>query len=884
MGANLVNLNVNPCKMCMPMGAVSALCGIKGCMSILHGSQGCATYIRRHMATHYNEPVDIASSSLTEQGTVFGGEENLIKGLENLIELYNPEVIGIATTCLAETIGEDIGAMVKKFHVSHPNETVKIINVSSAGYGGTQYEGFFKALRAVVEQTEMNTTQNGYINIITPMISPADTRWLKKLLDSASVNYILLPDLSENLDGGLVSKYDRLKKGGTSLEDIKKMAGAKLTIELSEFISDESSPAVYLNKEYGVPFVRTALPVGLRDTDSFLKLLTENGAELPLETLNERERYLDAMIDSHKYCADGRAVIFGEPDFVYSMTRLCCENGTIPVVVSSGSVCPELKKKLEGEIKPVADSMFVEKTVITDDSDFDIIESFTKELGGNIMIGSSDGRRISHRLEIDLIRCAFPIHDRVGGQRVRMLGYDGSLNILDQLANSLLGKKEEGYRSEVYQKYYRGEKKDEIQQAKENEMMNAVKEKTTVEKTIAEKTAAHPCYNCGATKNARIHLPVAPKCNIQCNYCVRKYDCPNESRPGVTTEVLTPEQAFRKYAIVKEKMDNLTVVGIAGPGDALANFEETKKTLQLIKEYDPNVTFCLSTNGLMLPLYAQELIDLGVSHVTVTMNAVDAEIGAKIYKHVNFMGTHYTGLAAASILLANQLTGLKYLTSRGIICKVNCVVLKGINDHHIEEVTKKAKELGVYITNIMQLIPVTGSAFENLPLVSNKEITELRKKCEVNIKQMYHCRQCRADAIGTLDNDLSIEFRGCSGSCSEEKKPELPKMKFAVATKSGMLVDQHFGHADEFYIYESDGDTTSFVEKRAVSKYCTGNEDCGEPSSKIDTILSAVSDCSGVLALRIGESPSQKLKEKGISVISTYDRIEDAVKSAAKCR
>ena len=169
MGANLVKLNVNPCKMCMPMGAVSALSGIKGCMSILHGSQGCATYIRRHMATHYNEPVDIASSSLTEEGTVFGGEENLLKGLKNLISLYNPEVIGVATTCLAETIGEDVPRIIDKFYEQNPEQKVKIINVSSAGYGGTQYEGFFAALRAAVEQLTEDCDKGNYINVVTPL-------------------------------------------------------------------------------------------------------------------------------------------------------------------------------------------------------------------------------------------------------------------------------------------------------------------------------------------------------------------------------------------------------------------------------------------------------------------------------------------------------------------------------------------------------------------------------------------------------------------------------------------------------------------------------------------------------------------------------------------
>jgi len=153
MSKNLVNLNVNPCKMCMPMGAANAFYGIRKCMNLLHGSQGCSTYIRRHMATHYNEPVDIASSSLTEEGTVYGGEKNLKLGLENLIKIYDPEVIGVSTTCLAETIGEDVSFIIKNFYEEHPEyEHVTIIPVQSAGYGGTQFEGFMATLKAIVKK------------------------------------------------------------------------------------------------------------------------------------------------------------------------------------------------------------------------------------------------------------------------------------------------------------------------------------------------------------------------------------------------------------------------------------------------------------------------------------------------------------------------------------------------------------------------------------------------------------------------------------------------------------------------------------------------------------------------------------------------------------
>jgi len=888
MSKNLVNLNVNPCKMCMPMGSVSAFYGIKKCMTILHGSQGCATYIRRHMATHYNEPVDIASSSLTEEGTVFGGEKNLIKGLETLIKLYEPEVIGVSTTCLAETIGEDLKRMIKDFNETHPDYKGKIIHVSTAGYAGTQYEGFFQALRAIVEQVEMKPEKHDGINVITGMISPADTRFLKSVFDSMRLDVVLLPDLSENLDGVHQPVYNRLPQHGTSVEDISKMAGARYTIELSTFIENEKSPGYYLEKTYGVPLIRLNLPVGLRDTDAFLEALTKTGAKVPKALIQSRGRYLDAMVDSHKYNAEGRAAIFGEPDFVYSMTQLCIENGLMSTVAATGAKCSALEDKIKTGIAEVGQFMFNDHFVIAQDTDFDHIEQFIVDTKANVMIGSSDGRRIEEKMGVPLVRCAFPIHDHIGGQRVRMLGYEGSIDLLDRVTNTLLTLKESSYRETLYDKYY-----DETRKAPELKLVVGGK------MSIEEKTKKHPCFNGCGTGYARIHLPIAPACNIQCNYCVRKYDCPNESRPGVTTQTLSPEEAYKKYVYVKEKMPNLTVVGIAGPGDALANYEKTRETLQLIHAYDPDVTFCISTNGLMLPQYANELVELGVSHVTVTLNAVDPRIGKDIYQYIDYMGTRYTGEIGASILLANQLAGIKMLTEKGLIVKVNTVVLKGINDAHIGAVVEKAKELGCEITNLMQMIPVKGSVFENMPLTSNKEIMEIRKQNSAILKQMYHCKQCRADAVGTLDNDESFSLEAESEAWKtqvttidvlSEKvsdtpvKPALPL--FAVASKGGILVDQHFGHASDFYIYEYEGGTVRFKERRSVSKYCDGSESCdgngGGKNVKMDQILEAVQDCVCVVAMRIGEAPKRKLMEKGVKVMMTYGRIEEVVDEAAR--
>jgi MoaA/NifB/PqqE/SkfB family radical SAM enzyme len=692
------------------------------------------------------------------------------------------------------------------------------------------------------------------------MISPADTRWLKGFLREMGVEAILLPDISDNLDGVTETRYNRLKTGGSGLDEIAQMAGARLTIEFSEYTGPKNSPAEYLHTAHGVPFVKLPLPVGVRAMDALIAALESAGGAVTDDVKKERGRYLDAMVDAHKYCGTARAAIFGEPDFVTAVTRLCCENGVLPVVMATASVSEALKEALARETRECEEFRFAQALPIVDDSDFAEIERLCRERKANLLIGSSDARRIAHKLDMPLIRCAFPIHDHVGGQRVRILGFDGSLNLLDQTANAMLTKTETSFRGALYRQFFNGAHKG------------------TAAKP-ADKTAAHPCFGEHACRNARVHLPVAPKCNIQCNYCLRSFDCMNESRPGVASQILTPPQAFERYVKLKETLPNLTVVGIAGPGDALANFEETRETLQLIRAYDPDVTFCLATNGLMLPPYVNALTELGVSHVTVTVNAVDAAVGAKIYKHVHYMGKTYTGIEGASILLANQLAGLKMLADAGMTAKVNCVALKGVNEDHIYDVTRTAASLGAFMTNLMPHIPVKGSAFEGLARMTNKEIAALRETCGAHIKQMTHCRQCRSDAAGPLGADVSLAF----GDAPPPTAAKPDALLFAVATKSGAIVDTHFGHARAFSIYQSDGDDVRFVEIRKVSQYCEG-PDCDDKVDRWESVVRAVSGCAAVLCLRIGVVPEERLKENGVNVITTYERVETAVLLAAKER
>ena len=380
-----------------------------------------------------------------------------------------------------------------------------------------------------------------------------------------------------------------------------------------------------------------------------------------------------------------------------------------------------------------------------------------------------------------------------------------------------------------------------------------------IDEKTKERIAKHPCYSEEAHHHyARMHVAVAPACNIQCNYCNRKYDCANESRPGVVSELLSPEEAAQKVLVVAGKIPQMTVLGIAGPGDPLANPDKTFKTFELINSQAPDIKLCLSTNGLMLPDYVDRIKELNVDHVTITINMVDPEIGAKIYPWVHYKRKRYRGIEAARILHERQMEGLELLREADILCKVNSVLIPGVNDHHLPEVNKAIRERGAFIHNIMPLIsaPEHGTHFglngQRGP--TSKELKEVQDKCSGNMKMMRHCRQCRADAVGLLGEDRSQEFTKekfmeMSPEYNLEQRQEVhqgieqtreqleaakkgletfdleltgEKMLLAVATKGGGIVNQHFGHAKEFQIYEVDGRKVEFIAHRKVDHFCQG--------------------------------------------------------------
>ncbi|MEA5600100.1 nitrogenase cofactor biosynthesis protein NifB [Nostoc sp. UHCC 0252] len=425
---------------------------------------------------------------------------------------------------------------------------------------------------------------------------------------------------------------------------------------------------------------------------------------------------------------------------------------------------------------------------------------------------------------------------------------------------------------------------------------------------LQERIAKHPCYSEDAHHHyARMHVAVAPACNIQCNYCNRKYDCANESRPGVVSELLTPEEAAHKALVIGGKIPQMTVVGIAGPGDPLANPEKTFRTFELIAAQAPDIKLCLSTNGLMLPDYIDRIKQLNIDHVTITINMVDPEIGAKIYPWVHYRRKRYRGLEGAKILHERQMEGLQALKDADILCKVNSVMIPGINDHHLVEVNRVIREKGAFLHNIMPLIsaPEHGTHFGLIGQrgPTPKELKEVQDNCSGNMKMMRHCRQCRADAVGLLGEDRSQEFskekfldmapeydmeqRATVHEGIEKFKEELkvakdkalagkkiansPKVLVAVATKGGGLVNQHFGHAKEFQIYEVGGDEVRFVGHRKIDQYCQGGY---SEEASFEHIMKAIADCKAVLVSKIGNCPQEKLQEAGIKTVEAYDVIE----------
>ncbi|RRV50645.1 nitrogenase cofactor biosynthesis protein NifB [Stutzerimonas stutzeri] len=442
---------------------------------------------------------------------------------------------------------------------------------------------------------------------------------------------------------------------------------------------------------------------------------------------------------------------------------------------------------------------------------------------------------------------------------------------------------------------------------------------------IREKVHNHPCYSEEAHHYfARMHVAVAPACNIQCHYCNRKYDCANESRPGVVSELLDPVQAVKKVKAVAATIPQMTVLGIAGPGDPLANPQRTFETFRMLSEQAPDIKLCVSTNGLALPDCVDELAKHNIDHVTITINCVDPDIGAEIYPWIYWNNKRIRGRKAAKILIERQQQGLEMLVERGILVKVNSVLIPGVNDEHLKEVSRIVKAKGAFLHNVMPLIAEAehgtfyGVMGQRSP--EPEELQDLQDACAGDMNMMRHCRQCRADAVGLLGEDRGDEFtldkiesmdvdyeaamvkRAAIHAAIKEELDERAAKKarlatpsaaqltgtvdkghrpvlMAVATSGGGLVNQHFGHAREFLVYEASPVGVRFIGHRKVEQYCVGNDSCGDKDSALSGSIRALKGCEAVLCSKIGFEPWGELEAAGIQPNGEHamEPIEEAV-------
>jgi nitrogenase molybdenum-iron protein NifN len=448
--------STNPCKLCTPLGACLAFKGIAGAVPLLHGSQGCATYIRRYLISHFREPVDIASTNFSEDSAIFGGRKNLHAALDNVGRQYRPALIGIATTCLSETMGENMPMLVGEYGAEARDlpaavDRPALVHVSTPSFKGTHADGFHAAILALVEslaeageKTEGGNrkpeTASRPIAVMSGMVSPADLRHLRDLCSEWGTGVTLVPDYSETLDGPSWADFERMPVGGTTVAELRSLGGAPVAIELGHVLARaEHTAGTHLKAKFNVPTHRIGLPIGVRACDEFSAAMeAATGREMPRRIALDRGRLVDSYVDAHKYLAGKKAVVYGEEDFVAGLAVFLAETGIVPVLCASG-----------GRTKRLADAIFAAapelrgRAEVREGSDFGEIEARVAELKPDLLIGSSKGYKLARSLGIPLVRCGFPVHDRLGAQRIRLLGYAGTQELFDRIVNAVLESKQE---------------------------------------------------------------------------------------------------------------------------------------------------------------------------------------------------------------------------------------------------------------------------------------------------------------------------------------------------------------------------------------------------------------------------------------------------------
>jgi nitrogenase molybdenum-iron protein beta chain len=424
-------LRINPCKTCQPVGAMYAALGVARCMPHSHGSQGCCSYHRMVLSRHFKEPAIASSSSFTEGASVFGGRSNINTSVKNIFEMYNPDIIAVHTTCLSETIGDDLTSFIMDLEL--PKDKL-VVHCNTPSYVGSHINGFFNMMMGFMNYlTQKTGVPNGKTAIFPGWVNPGDIRELKRLAKSLSVPSVFFPDQSGVLDAPMNGRYEMYPKGGTSINEIRGLGDSNGLIALGEIINIE--PAELLKKKWKVPFTLLPLPVGVAYTDQYVMALRgASKVEIPEELEAERGRLVDLMLDSAQYTHGKKIAIFGDPDVVIGLTSLALEMGMVPRYVITGTPKEEFTRRIEALFEQYAVSGCTAKA----NADLFELHQWIKNEKVDLMLGSTYGKQIAKAEDIPFIRAGFPVIDRYGGPLQPIVGYSGGAQMVEKITNALL--------------------------------------------------------------------------------------------------------------------------------------------------------------------------------------------------------------------------------------------------------------------------------------------------------------------------------------------------------------------------------------------------------------------------------------------------------------
>ena len=395
-----------------------------------------------------------------------------------------------------------------------------------------------------------------------------------------------------------------------------------------------------------------------------------------------------------------------------------------------------------------------------------------------------------------------------------------------------------------------------------------------------QRVCRHPCFNNYDFHDAILHLPVATKQNLYLQSEESCMNCLSSLSDEKIVKSISYTEAIERYLEVKRSISNLKVAAISGPGEALEEFHIVRETFQMIRQLSPGISLCISTNGLLLPVYASHLISLGVNFINVCMDTVYPVTGGRIYQKIEYLGRSYFGEEAANILIQNQITGISYLTGKGIEVRVNVRVLPGMNEDEIPDILEVAKECGCRLSNVLYPEQEKNPEANGPEAYSKTERQKLRKEYEKILPQSYFCKPCAAATIETMSTRMisTDGYHSFQNQCENQDKT-VNGLRFAVCSKNGILTDQHFGHAVRFHIYDYRDGAISFIEIRQMEPYAIGAKE-DKASGRIYRLIKTIEDCNCVICMRIGACPMNALKEKDIDVYTTYHLIEDGIREA----